>query len=123
MVTKEEFTYDSRDNKSKIHAIRWIPQKGEIKGIVQIVHGMVEHIDRYDEFANFLAQQGIVVVGNDHLGHGASVAQDSDRGYFCKKDLFSVFEYDFVVKLSVLADDFTVYLNCRIVNIKVNMLR
>lgn len=85
MVMKEEFTYDSRDNKSKIHAIRWIPQKGEIKGIVQIVHGMVEHIDRYDEFANFLAQQGIVVVGNDHLGHGASVAQDSDRGYFCKK--------------------------------------
>lgn len=86
MVTKEEFTYDSRDNVSKIHAIRWIPQKGEIKGIVQIVHGMVEHIDRYDEFANYLAESGIVVVGNDHLGHGTSVKLDGDRGYFCEKD-------------------------------------
>ena len=86
MIKKEEITYDSRDNKTKIHAIRWIPQKGEIKGVLQIVHGMVEHIDRYDDFANYLAEKGFVVVGNDHLGHGASVKQDSDRGYFCKKD-------------------------------------
>lgn len=94
MVTKEEFTYDSRDNKSKIHAIRWIPQKGEIIGIVQIVHGMVEHIDRYDDFANYLAERGIVVVGNDHLGHGASVDQESDRGYFCEKDAETVLVRD-----------------------------
>ena len=83
MIKKEEITYDSRDNETKIHAIRWIPQKGEIKGVLQIVHGMVEHIDRYDDFANYLAEKGFVVVGNDHLGHGASVKQDSDRGYFC----------------------------------------
>lgn len=86
MIKKEEITYDSRDNETKIHAIRWIPRKGEIKGVLQIVHGMVEHIDRYDDFANYLAEKGFVVVGNDHLGHGASVKQDSDRGYFCKKD-------------------------------------
>ena len=86
MVKKEEITYDSRDNETKIHAIRWIPQKGEIRGVLQIVHGMVEHIDRYNDFANYLAENGFVVVGNDHLGHGASVKQDSDRGYFCKKD-------------------------------------
>ena len=94
MVTKEEFTYDSRDNKSKIHAIRWIPQKGEIKGVVQIVHGMVEHIDRYDDFANYLAERGIVVVGNDHLGHGASVENEQDRGYFCEKDAETVLVRD-----------------------------
>lgn len=86
MIKKEEVTYDSRDNETKIHAIRWIPRKGEIKGVLQIVHGMVEHIDRYDDFANYMAEKGFVVVGNDHLGHGASVKQDSDRGYFCKKD-------------------------------------
>lgn len=86
MVAKEEFTYDSRDNKSKIHAIRWIPQKGEIKGVLQIVHGMVEHIDRYDDFANYMAEKGIVVVGNDHLGHGSSVGKDGEYGYFCEKD-------------------------------------
>lgn len=86
MVAKEEFMYDSRDNKSKIHAIRWIPQKGEIKGVLQIVHGMVEHIDRYDDFANYMAEKGIVVVGNDHLGHGSSVGEDGEYGYFCEKD-------------------------------------
>lgn len=86
MIKKEEITYDSRDNETKIHAIRWVPQKGEIKGVLQIVHGMVEHIDRYDDFANYLAEKGFVVVGNDHLGHGGSVKQDADRGYFCKKD-------------------------------------
>ena len=86
MINKEEFTYDSRDGQTKIHAVRWVPQKGEIKGVLQIVHGMVEHIDRYDHFARSLADKGFVVVGNDHLGHGASVSQDSDRGYFCKKD-------------------------------------
>lgn len=86
MVAKEEFMYDSRDNKSKIHAIRWIPQKGEIKGVLQIVHGMVEHIDRYDDFANYMAEKGIVVVGNDHLGHGSSVGKDGEYGYFCEKD-------------------------------------
>lgn len=86
MIKREEITYDSRDNETKIHAIRWIPIKGEIKGVLQIVHGMVEHIERYDDFANYMADKGFVVVGNDHLGHGASVKKDSDRGYFCKKD-------------------------------------
>lgn len=86
MMKKEEFTYDSRDNITKIHAIRWVPQKGEIKGVIQIVHGMVEHIDRYDEFARFLTEKGFVVVGNDHLGHGESINDEKNRGYFCKKD-------------------------------------
>lgn len=94
MVKKEEFTYDSRDNETKIHAVSWVPQKGEIKGVVQIVHGMVEYIDRYDNFANYLAQKGFVVVGNDHLGHGASVEADSDWGYFCKKDGESILVRD-----------------------------
>ena len=35
----------------------WLPD-GEPKGIVQIFHGMVEHIDRYDDFARFLNSKG-----------------------------------------------------------------
>ena len=67
-MTKREFAYPSRDGATRIHAIEWIPG-GEITGILQICHGMVEYIDRYDEFARYLADRGIYVVGHDHLGH------------------------------------------------------
>lgn len=59
---------------------------GAIKGVVQIAHGMCEHFGRYDDFANFLAKNGYVVCGNDHLGHGNSVKDNSELGYFAEKD-------------------------------------
>jgi len=43
---------------------------------------MLEHIDRYNEFANALAAKGILVAGNDHLGHGSSLLTENDRGFF-----------------------------------------
>ena len=84
-MLKEEFYYDSRDKKSKVHAIKWEPE-GEIKFILQIVHGMAEHIDRYDEFASYMAKRGVLVVGNDHLGHGKTAMNKESQGYFAKKD-------------------------------------
>ena len=85
MVIKEDFYYNSADNLTKIHAIKWIPEN-EVKGILQVAHGMLEHIDRYDNFANFMASNGIVVAGNDHLGHGSSVLSEEDRGFFSQVD-------------------------------------
>ena len=82
---KREFTYPSKDNLTKIHAIEWIPEK-KVRGILQIAHGMVEFIDRYDRFASFMASQGFYVAGNDHLGHGKSVTDESQFGYFAKHD-------------------------------------
>jgi len=84
-LRKEEFYYDSEDNKTQIHAIRWIPI-GEIRCILQISHGMLEHIERYDDFARALVEKGVFVVGNDHLGHGSSLLREEDRGYFCQDD-------------------------------------
>lgn len=46
------------------------------KGIVQIFHGMVEHIDRYEEFAYYLNSKGYVVAGDDHRGHGRTAGAD-----------------------------------------------
>ncbi len=80
---KREFTYPSRDGVTQIHAIEWKPE-GEIRAILQICHGMVEFIDRYDEFACFLNEHGIYVIGNDHLGHGKSVQSEEYHGYFHK---------------------------------------
>ena len=58
---KSEFFFLSKDGETNIHAIEWKPE-GEIKAILQICHGMVEHIQRYDRFASFLAEYGICVV-------------------------------------------------------------
>ncbi|MGN0166205.1 MAG: alpha/beta fold hydrolase [Lachnospiraceae bacterium] len=78
---KKDFYYQSRDGVTTIHAIEWIPE-GEIKAVLQISHGMVEYIDRYDDFAKYLNKFGYYVVGNDHLGHGESVVSRDKYGYF-----------------------------------------
>lgn len=85
MPQVRHFTYGSADHITQIHAIEWRPE-GEIVGILQIAHGMLEFIERYDEFARFLNENGILVVGNDHLGHGASVSSGDKYGYFAEKN-------------------------------------
>ena len=84
-MKKKEFTYPSADKKTEIHAVIWKPE-GEVRAVLQICHGMVEYIGRYDRFACFLADQGFLVTGNDHLGHGASVTSDDEHGYFGHPD-------------------------------------
>ncbi len=85
MPKETHFTYSSADGKTKIHAVRWEPE-GKVRGVVQIAHGMLEFIERYAGFAEFLNAHGIAVVGNDHLGHGSSVNSPEDLGYFAEKE-------------------------------------
>ena len=73
-MVKNEFFYPSTDGKTRIHAVEWLPD-GEVLAVVQIAHGVAEYIDRYEGFARFLTERGFAVVGNDHLGHGKSVAE------------------------------------------------
>ena len=80
---KNEFYFASKDERTQIHAIEWIPQ-GKVKAVLQLCHGMVEYIDRYHEFAEFLSQNGYYVVGHDHLGHGQSVSSSENLGFFHK---------------------------------------
>ena len=65
----------------QIHYCRWSPV-GEPKAILQIVHGIAEFVERYDEFANYLTSQGYLVVAEDHMGHGKSINGDGIQGYF-----------------------------------------
>lgn len=81
----EEFNYKSSDGKNYIHAVKWIP-KDEPKYILQIAHGMAEHVMRYEDFAKFLNEHGFLVCGEDHLGHGKTAANKSDLGYCAEKD-------------------------------------
>ena len=80
---KKEFTFLSNNNETNIRAVEYIPEQ-KIVAILQIAHGMVEFIDRYEDFANYLNSKGILVVGNDHLGHGGSVNSKDEWGYFSK---------------------------------------
>lgn len=82
---KNEFYYLSRDGATQIHGMEWVPD-GEVKGILQICHGMAEYIERYHEFAEFLSEHGFYVAGNDHLGHGKSVSNSEKLGYFHEKE-------------------------------------
>lgn len=81
----EEFSFDSSTGSSRIRAIKLVPD-GEIKGIVQIVHGIAEHIDRYRGFMEFLAANGWLAAGCDNLGHGKSIAREEDIGVFFPTD-------------------------------------
>ena len=56
--------------------------EGQPRAVLQMTHGMVEYIGRYEQLARVLAGQGIAAVGHDHLGHGGSVASKADYGYF-----------------------------------------
>lgn len=80
-----EFEFLSADGKTGIHVREYVPQE-EIKGVVQIAHGVAEHSERYDEFMRFLAENGYAVAANDHLGHGKSVAGEEKRGFFTEED-------------------------------------
>lgn len=85
IITGNDYTFTSSDGKTPIHTIERFPD-GEIKGVVQIAHGVAEYIDRYVDFADFLANNGFAVVGNDHLGHGKSILGDENLGFFSPRD-------------------------------------
>lgn len=86
MATFREFTYPSSDGVHNIYACQWLPDGGQPRAVVQIVHGVSEYVGRYDHVARRLADAGYVVCGEDHLGHGNTAKADSKFGYFGKHD-------------------------------------
>ena len=83
-MVKHEFTFPSRDGRTAVHAVEWLPEC-PVRAILQISHGVSEYIDRYEPLAAYLAERGFAVVGNDHVGHGASIAEGIQPLYFGPK--------------------------------------
>ena len=81
-----DFYFPSSAGLCPIHARQWLPDHAPYAGVVQLLHGIAEHIGRYDAFARFLNRHGYIVVGNDHLGHGASISSPENLGYFADRD-------------------------------------
>ena len=82
----KELNLPSTDGKNHLHIVIWAPNS-PVNSIVQISHGMIEYIKRYDQFARYLNRKGILVIGNDHLGHGETVNTEDDFGYFCPNNM------------------------------------
>ena len=79
MTEKKTWNFGERAN----YAVMW--QIVKSKAVLQIVHGMVEHIERYDEFARFANNAGYLVVGHDHVGHGETVKRSRGLRGFAPK--------------------------------------
>ena len=86
MTNSTTFRFPSCDGKHHIFVRQWLPTSGEPRGVIQIVHGISEYIDRYTQAARFLADHGFVVVGSDHLGHGRTASGAEEYGFFCEKN-------------------------------------
>ncbi len=85
-VTRAVISYPSASGCDTVVGYFYTDPAVQPKAIVQISHGMVEYIRRYEPLAAFLAGQGYVVCGNDHLGHGDTSGATGKDGYFAKKN-------------------------------------
>lgn len=65
----------------ELFVYKWIPEETEVRGIVQISHGMAEIAYRYEGFAELLTENGYIVYANDHRGHGKTAKSIDDVGY------------------------------------------
>ena len=85
MPSFQDFYFQSSTGRTSIHALKCVPDS-KPRAVVQIAHGIAEHIDRYRPFMEFLADNGFVVAGNDHLGHGKSIRVPEEQGFFAEED-------------------------------------
>ena len=92
MEQVQRFSFPSSDGIHDVQVQEWRPE-GAPRGVVQIVHGIAEHVGRYDEAARFLAAHGFLVCGGDHLGHGRT-ASDGQYGYFAPKEGWDLVVHD-----------------------------
>jgi|SRR5690625_271808 len=79
----------SMSDHTEIFLKKWFNPDSKPKAIVQLSHGMVEHIQRYQDFAMFLRENNIFVYGNDHRGHGKTGDKQGQLGYFANENGFT----------------------------------
>ncbi len=132
-MSSKNMKIDSIDGVHKLSVSLWDEVANQI-GVVQLVHGMKEYVDRYDDFARYLNKNDLIVIGHDHLGHGDTVLDRDEYGFFSKedgdkylvKDVKKITEYikgaypdlpifllghsmgSFVTRLTVVQDDYDI---------------
>lgn len=86
-MKRAEYFLDSSRDKHQIYTYKW-EQAEDPKAIIQIIHGAAEYANRYDTFAKVLVSRGFTVYSHDHRGHGKSVKDNEQFGYFGERDGF-----------------------------------
>lgn len=94
----DHFTFKSADQ-TEIFVYKWMPKEQEIRGIVQISHGMAETAERYERFARSLTNKGFIVYANDHRGHGQTAKDIDSLGYLGDENGFKLLVQD-IAKLT-----------------------
>ncbi|WP_416897821.1 MAG: alpha/beta fold hydrolase [Minwuia sp.] len=87
----DDWTVEGEGGKP-LGGLRW--DAAEPKALLYIAHGLAEHVERYDRFANALNGIGVSVAGHDHRGHKRSVGNDADTGHFADRDGFRLMARD-----------------------------
>ena len=80
-MKKKSFYLTSDYDNLELHVMMMEPE-GEVKGIMQLCHGMAEHKERYEPFMRELCRCGYAAVIHDHRGHGKSIKKKKELGYF-----------------------------------------
>lgn len=77
------FSLDASADGLKLACLQSVPDAGSSapRGVIQLVHGMCEHKERYIALMEFLSENGLICVIHDNRGHGASVKSPDDLGY------------------------------------------
>ncbi|HMM05453.1 MAG TPA: alpha/beta fold hydrolase [Clostridiales bacterium] len=104
-MIKEEITFPSSEAGETIFGEIFLPY-GEVKGIVQFAHGMCDYGSRYGHLFKELTDHGYVAAYADHLGHGHSVADPEDLGYFSARDGHKKIAADFNTFYELLDEKF-----------------
>ncbi len=81
-----EFTVPSNDGIHTVYAELYTPKTRSCKGVVQLAHGMIDYVARYEKLADYLTGEGYIFAGNHHLGHGKTAGKSEDLGFFADKD-------------------------------------
>jgi alpha-beta hydrolase superfamily lysophospholipase len=106
LFNKSLFSFQTNDG-AEIFARKWTMEKEETpRVIVQIAHGMAEHIQRYDAFAKDLVSQNIFVYGNDHRGHGRTGTNSDSLGYLSDEQGFNKVVNDMDALTAIIEKDY-----------------
>ena len=80
-----KLNFPSSDGKNTVYSEIYVPKTGDPRGVVQLVHGMIDYTGRYTALAEYLTDNGFILAGNHHLGHGLTAASADDLGHFADK--------------------------------------
>ncbi len=81
-----EITFPSKDGIHTVYAELYTPKTKSAKAVIQLAHGMIDYVARYEGLADYLTGEGYIFAGNHHLGHGKTAGKSDDFGFFAEKD-------------------------------------